>query len=100
MGDVLDAAAAAATVLREAGVRCQIYMEPKKAKAKFAYADKLRIPYAVVIGEDEKAAGTVSLKDLGSGAQEILTAAEAAKKISEGLPPAAAPVRERKEEAK
>ena len=96
MGDVLDAAAAASAALRAAGVRTQLYMEQKKTKAKFAYADKLRIPYAVVIGEDEKAAGTVSLKDLRSGAQETLTAAEAAKKIIEGLPPQAAPVQEKR----
>ena len=95
MGDVLDAAAAACAALRSAGVRTQLYMEPKKAKAKFAYADRLRIPFAVIIGEDEKAAGTVSLKDLRSGAQETLTAEDAAKKILTGLPPAGAPVQER-----
>ena len=98
MGDVLDAAAAAGAVLRSAGVRTQIYMEQKKAKAKFAYADRLRIPYAVIIGEDEKAAGTVSLKDLATGGQETLTAKEAAEKIIAGLPPVGAPVRERTEE--
>ncbi len=96
MGDVLDAAAAAATVLRGAGVRTQLYMEQKKAKAKFAYADRLRIPFAVIIGEDEKAAGTVSLKDLGSGAQETLTAAEAAEKIRAGLAPVGVPVQEKR----
>ena len=96
MGEVLDAAVAASTALRSAGVRTQLYMEQKKTKAKFAYADKLRIPYAVIIGEDEKAAGKVSLKDLRSGAQETLTAEEAAKKIVEGLPPQAAPVQEKR----
>ena len=96
MGDVLDAAAAAATVLRSAGVRTQLYMEQKKAKAKFAYADRLRIPFAVIIGEDERAAGTVSLKDLGSGSQETLTAAAAAEKILAGLPPMGTPVQEKR----
>ncbi len=98
MGDVLDAAVAASTVLRSAGVRTQIYMEQKKAKAKFAYADRLRIPFAVVIGEDEKAAGTVSLKNLATGAQETLTAEKAAEKIIAELPPVGAPVQERTEE--
>ena len=83
-------------MLRGAGVRTQLYMEQKKAKAKFAYADRLRIPFAVIIGEDEKAAGTVSLKDLGSGAQETLTAAEAAEKIRAGLAPVGAPVQEKR----
>ena len=100
MGDVLDAAVAASTVLRRSGVRTQLYMEPKKAKAKFAYADKLGVPYAVILGEEEKEKGTVALKDLRSGAQESLTAAEAAEKIRRELPPAVSPVRERTEEAK
>ncbi len=95
MGDVLDASAAACAALRTAGVRTQLYMEPKKTKAKFAYADRLRIPYAVIIGEDEKAAGVVSLKDLRSGEQETLTAEDAAKKILSGLPPVGAPVGEK-----
>ena len=97
MGDVLDASAAACAALRSAGVRTQLYMEPKKTKAKFAYADRLRIPYAVIIGEDEKNAGTVSLKDLRSGEQETLTAEEAAGKILAGLPLPGAPVQERTE---
>lgn len=97
MGDVLDAAAAAATALRAAGVRAQLYMEPKKTKAKFAYADRLAVPFAVIVGEDEKAAGTVSLKDLRSGAQETLTADQAAQRIRRELPLPGAPVQEREE---
>ena len=100
MGDVLDAAVAASTALRSGGVRTQLYMEPKKAKAKFAYADKLGVPFAVIVGEEEKQRGTVSLKDLRSGAQETVTAAEAAERIRRELPAPAAPVQERTKEAK
>ncbi len=99
MGDVLDAAVAASTALRSAGVRTQLYMEPKKVKAKFAYADKLGVPYAVIVGEEEKLNGTVALKNLRSGAQETMTAAEAAAIIRRELPQAAAPVQERIREA-
>ncbi len=94
MGDVLDWAVQAATILRSAGIRSQVYMEQKKAKAKFAYADKLRIPYAVVVGEDEKNAGTVSLKDLRTGEQQVLTPAQAAEAIQTGLPDRGRPVQE------
>ena len=96
MGDVLDAAVAASTALRSAGVRTQLYMEPKKVKAKFAYADKLGVPYAVIVGDEEKQNGTVALKDLRSGAQETMTAAAAAEKIIEGLPSRVAPVQEKR----
>ena len=85
MGDVMDSAVAAATVLRAAGVRTQIYMEQKKVKQKFAYADKLAIPYAVILGEDEAAKGTVSLKDLKTGEQTVLPAKDAAQIILKGI---------------
>ena len=71
----------AATTLREAGVRTQIYTEKKKVKQKFAYADKMGIPYAVIIGDDEAAQGLVSVKDLTSGQQELMSPADAAAKI-------------------
>ena len=85
MGDVMDSAVAAATALRAAGVRTQIYMEQKKVKQKFAYADKLAIPYAVILGEDEAANGTVSLKDLKTGEQTVLPAEDAAQIILKGI---------------
>ncbi|MBR5702204.1 MAG: histidine--tRNA ligase [Oscillospiraceae bacterium] len=99
MGDVLDWAVQTATILRNTGIRSQIYMEQKKAKAKFAYADKLNIPFAVVVGEDERNAGTVSLKDLRTGEQQTLTPAQAAEAIHTGLPDRGKPVQEgRKQE--
>ena len=99
MGDVLDWAVQTATVLRAAGIRSQVYMEQKKAKAKFAYADKLHIPFAVVVGEDERSAGTVSLKDLQTGEQLTLSPAQAAESIQTGLPDRGRPVQEgRKQE--
>ena len=79
--DVMGYAVETATVLRSAGVRTQVYTEKKKVKAKFAYADKLSIPYAVVLGGDEAAQGVVSLKNLTTGRQVQLPAAEAAQVI-------------------
>ena len=93
MGDVFQQAVAAATVLRGAGVRTQIYTEQKKVKAKFAYADKLSIPYAVIIGEEEAANGVVSLKDLKTGEQTTLPASEAAQTIITGLGSPVTPVK-------
>ena len=75
----------AVAALREAGVRTQIYTEKKKVKQKFAYADKLGIPYAVIIGEDECTGGVVSVKDLATGTQETMTPAAAAEKIAAAI---------------
>ncbi|MGM9615765.1 MAG: histidine--tRNA ligase [Oscillospiraceae bacterium] len=91
--DVLDFAVQSATALRAAGVRTQVYTEKKKVKAKFAYADKLSIPFAVVIGGDEAAEGVVSLKNLTTGEQVKLPAAEAAAIILKAVNHPAKPVK-------
>ena len=85
LGEDMGYAMACATVLRQAGVRTQVYTEKKKTKAKFAYADKLAVPYAVVVGSDEEASGTVGLKDLRAGGQVTVSAAEAAEIIKKSI---------------
>ena len=78
-------AVAAATQLREKGVRTQVYFENKKFKQKIGYADKAAIPFALIIGETEAAAGVAAVKDMATGAQESLTPAAAAEKINAAL---------------
>jgi len=85
MSDDLGFAISAATCLRKAGVRTQIYGEKKKFKQKMSYADKLKVPYAVLIGEDEEAAGVVSVKNMASGEQLKLSPEEAAAHIAAGI---------------
>ncbi len=79
------AAVSLAESLRGAGIRVQLYGEQKKFKQKMAYADKLGVPYAVLLGEDEIAAGKCSVKNMQSGEQVTVTPQEAAKHILEGL---------------
>ena len=81
MTDDLTAAVALATRLRDAGVRTQMYTEQKKFKQKLAYADKLGIPFAVFLGEDEIAQGVAAVKDLRSGEQVALPPEQAAEHI-------------------
>ncbi len=95
LGDDPAYAVRCAAALRAAGVRTQVYTEKKKVKAKFAYADKLAIPYAAVVGADEEAAGTVGLKDLRTGTQVTVTADEAAAIILDSLKDPARPVKEK-----
>ena len=56
-----------ATKLRNRGIKTEIYLSNKKLKAKFKYADKLKIPYVIVIGEDEIATNTVNIKNMETG---------------------------------
>ena len=65
MTEDLSPAISFATTLRDAGIRTQLHGEKKKFKQKLSYADKLRIPYAVILGEDEIREGLAAVKDLG-----------------------------------
>ena len=71
--------------LREAGIRVQLYGEKKKFKQKMSYADKLKVPYAVLLGEDEINQGKCSVKNMVTGQQVTLTPEEAACHILDGL---------------
>ncbi|MBE6993195.1 MAG: histidine--tRNA ligase [Ruminococcaceae bacterium] len=77
MSDDLSAPIAFARQMREQGLRTQIYYEGRKFKAKMAYADKLKAPYAAIFGDDEIAAQKVSLKNMQTGEQQTLTYDEA-----------------------
>ena len=70
MTEDLSPAIAFATACRSAGVRSQLYTEPKKFKAKMNYADRIGVPFVAFLGEDEIQNGVVSLKDMTSGDQE------------------------------
>ena len=78
-------AIALAQALRSAGLKVQLYGEQKKFKQKMAYADKLGVPFAILLGEDEIAEGKCSVKDMRSGQQLKLTAEEAAAHIKAAL---------------
>ena len=79
------AANALAEQQRSAGLRVQLYCEQKKFKQKMAYANKLAVPFAVLLGEDEIAEGVCSVKNMVTGEQLKLTAQEAAAHIKAAL---------------
>ncbi len=85
MTEDLAPAIALATQLRAAGIRTQIHAEQKKFKQKIGYADKLAIPYAIFLGEDEINAGVSAVKDMKTGEQVKLTADKAIAHIKAGL---------------
>ena len=59
-----------ANKLRKEGNNVQIYFEDKKIKAQFKYADKLQVPFTVIIGEDEVKNNTYTIKDMQTGEQK------------------------------
>ena len=55
------------TELRKLKVNTEIYLNNKKIKAKMKYADKLEIPYVVVIGDNEIETNKVKVKEMATG---------------------------------
>ena len=76
MGDIGPAISLAET-LRSYGLRIQLYGEQKKFKQKMAYANKLGVPFAILLGEDEIADNMCSVKNMKTGDQVKLTAEDA-----------------------
>ena len=77
MDNDISACVPVASAFRNNGINAEIYTLYKKIKAKFKYAEKLKIPYIAIIGEDERKNGKVTIKDLKTGDQKTLTINEA-----------------------
>ena len=85
MTEDLAPAISFATLLRDSGLRAQLYTEQKKFKQKMSYADKLGVPYVIFLGEDEINQASVSVKDMTSGEQKTLPYADAVALIKAGI---------------
>ena len=62
-----------AAELRHAGFNVENYLEPAKLDKQLKYADRAGIPFVVLLGPDEKAKGTVIVKDLAAKTQHEVT---------------------------
>ena len=76
--ETIPASLALADDLRRAGIRTEVYAEPKDLKAQLAFANKKGIPIAIILGPDELARGEVVLRDLRSGTQRAVSREEVA----------------------
>lgn len=56
--------------VRDAGIPSEIYPEPAKMKKQMEYANRRGIPFVVIVGEDELAAQTATVKNMRSGEQQ------------------------------
>jgi histidyl-tRNA synthetase len=77
----MDRAIDAARILRENDINTQVYLEDVKIGKKFNYADKLKIPYTIIIGQDEAANNLYTLKNMNTGEQKSLTLEEVLNKL-------------------
>ncbi len=56
-----------ASNLREQNIKTEVYLNDKKLKTKLKYADKLKIPYVIVLGEDEIKTNKIKIKNMETG---------------------------------
>ena len=71
-----------ANSLREKNINTEIYLNDKKLKAKLKYADKLQIPYVIIVGEDEINSGVISVKNMITGEEKKANILENGKNIN------------------
>lgn len=64
--------------LRAAGIAAEVYPDSAKMKKQIGYANALGVPFFAIIGESELADGTVTVKNMTTGEQQTVPAAEVA----------------------
>jgi len=67
--------------MRKAGIAAEIFPDMAKLKKQMKYADDKRIPYVVMIGEEEQNENLLSVKDMASGVQEKMSFSELMEKL-------------------
>ena len=58
--------------LRANGIVAELYPDPSKLKKQITYANKRSIPYVVLVGDEEMASNTFTLKNMSTGTQETV----------------------------
>lgn len=77
LDDEIDDCLEIASKLRSAKINTDIYFEDAKMKKKMKYADKWRIPFVIIVGEEERKTGLYSLKNMRIGEQSSLSLEDA-----------------------
>lgn len=62
-----------ASAARQAGICTEIYPDAVKMKKQMSYANAKHIPFVALAGESEMAAGKITLKNMVTGEQQLLT---------------------------
>lgn len=70
--------------LRTAGIRSDMYPEAAKFKKQIKYADSQGYPFAIIIGESERASGNLTLKNMQSGDQQQLSVSDLITTLTHG----------------
>ena len=66
----------ALAAVRRAGIRAEIYPDAAKMKKQMSYANAKQIPFVALVGETEMAAQKITLKNMETGEQQLVTVDE------------------------
>ena len=58
---------------RKAGIRCEMYPDKAKMKKQMSYANAKNVSYVALVGENEMAENKLTLKNMTTGEQQLLT---------------------------
>jgi histidyl-tRNA synthetase len=72
-GETTSAAFQLLKQIRNAGISCEMYPDDAKLKKQFKYADDNKIPFVVVVGEDEVKSGMLQLRNMVTGDQQAVS---------------------------
>jgi histidyl-tRNA synthetase len=81
-GEPVEEALRLAAELRARGVRVELYPEPAKLGKQFKYAGERGIPFALILGPDERARQEVTIKNLQTGEQGAVPRAAVAERLA------------------
>ncbi|MBE5812433.1 MAG: histidine--tRNA ligase [Clostridiales bacterium] len=81
MDEQIDDCLELATYFRSNNVNTEVYFANKKFKAKMKYANRLQVPYIVIMGEEERNQGKCTLKNMVTGEQELVSKEEIVERI-------------------
>jgi histidyl-tRNA synthetase len=70
-----------ATALRSEGLACDLDYADRSAKGQFRQADRSGAAYAAILGEDELGRGVCTVRDMASGEEREVPAADGAKEL-------------------
>ena len=82
----IDANLQIASTLRRAGINVEVWYDDDRMKKQFAYADKQQIPIVVICGPDERARGTVAVKNMKRAEQKEILREQLVDAVKSWLP--------------
>jgi histidyl-tRNA synthetase len=68
--------------LRKKGIAAELYPDPARMKKQMGYANSRKIPFVALVGEKEMEEGAVTLKEMETGSQEVLTPEQLVERLS------------------